>query len=121
MGDNIIRPSQKRRWGFTGTVDNIQLTDEKASDVKDILTLPEQEEARGNGGGVHVGTDGVVHDVDNVQSNHPSEDDITEEYLDGLTKAELFDLAKEHEIELDAKESDKKEVVLAELKEYYAQ
>ena len=25
MADNVIRPSQKRRWGFTGTIDKIEV------------------------------------------------------------------------------------------------
>lgn len=101
MGDNIIRPSQRRRWGFTGTIDNIQLTDDKAVDAKDILSTSEQEEARGNGGGF------------------PSEDEVTLEYLESLTKDQLFELAAAHEIELESKSSDKKDVVFGELKEYY--
>lgn len=101
MADNIIRPSQKRRWGFSGTVDKITLTDEKATDVEDIMSTPEEEESRGNGGGF------------------PSEDEITLDYLESLTKDQLFELAAAHEIELETKESEKKEVVFNELKEYY--
>lgn len=101
MKDNYILPSQKRRWGFTGTAENIRLTDEKATDVESILTKSSEEESRDNGGGF------------------PSEDEVTLEYLSTLTKDELFDLAAAHEVELESKSSDKKEAVFGELKEYY--
>lgn len=101
MADNVIRPSQKRRWGFSGTLDKIEVASEKATDTKDIMSEPSQEEARGNGGGF------------------PSEDEVTLDYLESLTKDQLFELAAAHEIELESKSSDKKDVVFAELKEYY--
>lgn len=102
MADNVIRPSQKRRWGFTGTIDKIEVASEKATGTKDIMSEPQPgEESRGNGGGF------------------PAEDEVTLDYLESLTKDQLFELATAHEIELESKSSDKKDVVFAELKEYY--
>lgn len=104
MADNILRPSQKRRWGFSGTANEIKMTDELASDVEDVLTEPSSEADKNNGGG--------------NPSQFPGEDEVTAAYLDSLTKDQLLALAAAHEVELENKDG-KKADILAELKEYY--
>lgn len=104
MADNIIRPSQKRTWGFSGTADNIQMTSDLAKQAEDVLQTPTTEGNKNNGGG--------------EPSQFPGEDEVTAEYLDSLTKENLLALAAAHEVELEKKDGKKAEV-LAELKEYY--
>ena len=102
MADNILRPSQKRTWGFGGTIDEIKMTQDLAKDAEDIMQRPKEEEARNNGGG----------------ENFPGEDEVTLAYLESLTKEQLLALAAAHEVELENK-GGKKSEVFDELKEYY--
>lgn len=109
MADNIIRPKQKRVWGFSGTAAEIKMTDEKAKDAEDILDTggtidPNAKGAQDNGGG--------------ESGQFPGEDDVTKEYLESLTKDQLLALAAHHEVELEKPKGNKTEV-LGELKEYY--
>lgn len=102
MTDNVIRRKDKASWGFTANEDGtvalgVPTPDEKA---EDILTDPDGEAARGNGGGF------------------PAEDQVTYEYLHSLTKPKLLELATAHEITLDKPKGNKDEI-LAELVTYY--
>lgn len=103
MTDNIIRRKDKASWGFTAD-ENGQIklgVPATGKDAEDMLTNGDElEGARGNGGGF------------------PDEDKITYEYLSSLTKSKLMELAAHHEVKLDDEKA-KKEVILAELADYY--